>query len=255
MKMRTYLSPVSLLPLFLALVAGAGWAQGGPPMLTDDPGTPGPGHWEINLALSHEQTAGERFTGLPVLDINYGVGDRIQLNYGIAWNWSDSNSEKSVDALGNSEFAMKWRFLDQGDDGWKMSTYPRVALRNPGSRAARIGLADDGTTVLLPIELEHEVPGGGINFEVGRELHSRGDDVWVAGAVFGHEFRKDLEAMIELHAETPGAWVDSSAVLNVGLVAGFDSSGSLLLSAGREVHSPADESAAWRAYAGWQFTF
>ena len=26
--------------------------QGGPPMITDDPGTPGPGKWEINLAVA-----------------------------------------------------------------------------------------------------------------------------------------------------------------------------------------------------------
>jgi len=26
------------------------FAQGGPPMLTDDPGTPGSGAWEINFA-------------------------------------------------------------------------------------------------------------------------------------------------------------------------------------------------------------
>jgi len=246
---------VSLALSCFALGAGAAWAQGGPPMLTDDPGTPGPGHWEINLALSREQTSGERSTDLPILDLNYGVGDRIQLNYGIAWSRRDSSSGESADALGNSELAIKWRFVDQGDDGWKLSMYPRVAFRNPGSRAARLGLADDGTTVLLPFEFQRDIGDVGLNFEVGHEFHSRGDDIWVAGAVVGHEFRKDLEGMVELHADTAGTWADSSMVLNFGLVAGFDSSGNLLLSAGREVRAPGDVSPAWRAYAGWQFTF
>lgn len=248
-------SRLSFVPLCLALGVGAAFAQGGPPMLTDDPGTPGPGHWEINLALSQERTSVERATDLPILDLNYGVGDRIQLNYGIAWGWQSSDSGHSVDALENSQFAMKWRFLDQGDDGWKVSMFPRVILRNPGSRAARLGLDDDGTTFFLPFEFEHDVPGGALNFEVGHEFHSRGDDAWVAGAVFGHEFRKGVEGMAELHGDTSSGWVDSSLMVNFGLVVDFDSSGSLLLSAGREVHAPNDSSAAWLAYGGWQLTF
>jgi hypothetical protein len=39
--------------LFLLIIPAAGalrlHAQGGPPFITDDPGTPGNKHWEINL--------------------------------------------------------------------------------------------------------------------------------------------------------------------------------------------------------------
>jgi len=33
-----------------AAVSGVSHAEGGPPMITDDPGTPGDGNWEINIA-------------------------------------------------------------------------------------------------------------------------------------------------------------------------------------------------------------
>jgi hypothetical protein len=33
--------------------------QGGPPMITDDPGTPGPGKFEINLAIAFERRPSE----------------------------------------------------------------------------------------------------------------------------------------------------------------------------------------------------
>ena len=73
------------LPLgFLASLVGL-HAQGGPPMLTDDPGTPGDGHWEINTAVTTEQRPGERSSEPPLLDLNYGIGDRIQLKYEAAW--------------------------------------------------------------------------------------------------------------------------------------------------------------------------
>ena len=56
------------------------YAQGGPPLLTDDPDTPGPGFWEVNLAVLIDQTSGRRRVELPRMDLDYGVGRRLQLN-------------------------------------------------------------------------------------------------------------------------------------------------------------------------------
>jgi len=50
------------------------YAQGGPPLLTDDPDTPGPGCWEINLATLMDKASDRRRVELPRLDLNYGVG-------------------------------------------------------------------------------------------------------------------------------------------------------------------------------------
>ena len=48
-------------------------------MITDDPGTPGDGKWEINLAVAFEHRSDETSLDLPVIDLNYGVGEYIQL--------------------------------------------------------------------------------------------------------------------------------------------------------------------------------
>jgi len=40
--------------VFAACAARAAFGQGGPPMITDDPGTPGPGKWENNIAIAFE---------------------------------------------------------------------------------------------------------------------------------------------------------------------------------------------------------
>jgi len=37
--------------LLLLMASACAHAQGGPPMLTDDPGTPGDGKWEVNIAV------------------------------------------------------------------------------------------------------------------------------------------------------------------------------------------------------------
>jgi hypothetical protein len=52
----------------LLLFAPAGVrAQGGPPLITDDPDTPGPGYWEINFSTLFEKNRRERRFELPRL--------------------------------------------------------------------------------------------------------------------------------------------------------------------------------------------
>ncbi len=68
-------------------------AQGGPPLITDDPGTPGDGNWEINIAFTAEKRKTVRSYENPILDINYGLGDRIQLKYEVPWLDLDERSE------------------------------------------------------------------------------------------------------------------------------------------------------------------
>jgi hypothetical protein len=58
-------------------------AQGGSPMITDDPGTPGNGQWEINAAYLEERAAVARDRSFPHIlsggDLIVNVGLRQQL--------------------------------------------------------------------------------------------------------------------------------------------------------------------------------
>ena len=66
--------------LVVALSPAVLYAQGGPPMLTDDPDTPGSGNWEINLAYIEERNRLERFRSVPHVDVNYGLGSESSLS-------------------------------------------------------------------------------------------------------------------------------------------------------------------------------
>ena len=69
-------------PCLLATLAALGGkvdAQGGPPLVTDDPGTPGADRWELNVSVTAEQDTRESIYQMPLIDLNYGLGDRIQL--------------------------------------------------------------------------------------------------------------------------------------------------------------------------------
>jgi hypothetical protein len=63
----------------LAFAARVALGQGGPPMITDDPGTPGNGKWENNFAFAFEHRPGETGYEVPAIDLNYGLGDHIQV--------------------------------------------------------------------------------------------------------------------------------------------------------------------------------
>jgi hypothetical protein len=47
-------------------------------MITD-PGTPGNGRWKNNFAFAFEHRPNETSIDVPAIDLNYGVGDHIQL--------------------------------------------------------------------------------------------------------------------------------------------------------------------------------
>src|SRR5271154_4529864 len=66
------------LPFLFAVAADA---QGGPPFRTDDPETPGNQHWEINFGWIGDRNPADGDYQVPDFDINYGLGDRIQLKY------------------------------------------------------------------------------------------------------------------------------------------------------------------------------
>src|SRR5881296_807703 len=97
----------------LALGGRDARAQGGPPLITDDPDTPGPGYWEINLSAAVEKTRLKRRLEAPFLDINYGAGERVQLKFEIPWLSVSESSAPNRTGLGNSTVGVKWRFLGQ----------------------------------------------------------------------------------------------------------------------------------------------
>ena len=97
------LSSVSRNLAWIALLLGCTaqvLAQGGPPLLTDDPGTPGNRNWEINIASTHFRSPGEREIEAPLLDINYGLGDRIQLKYEVPYLFDSDEGARYRTAVG-----------------------------------------------------------------------------------------------------------------------------------------------------------
>jgi hypothetical protein len=84
-------------------------AQGGPPFITDDPGTPGSKHWEINFGWDADHNPGNAYYQTPDIDMNYGWGGRIQLKYELPMAVSTDPDNTTHAGLGESLLGIKWR--------------------------------------------------------------------------------------------------------------------------------------------------
>src|ERR1700720_4540861 len=137
--------------MLVASVGRIAFAQGGPPMITDDPGTPGNGKWEINLAIAFEHRSDETSYDLPAIDLNYGVGDHIQLTLQTAPVLLKREDHGPIGGLGGTEAAWKWRFVDEDKRGFDVSMFPRIIFHIQSSSGRR-SLAADGTRFQIPFQ-------------------------------------------------------------------------------------------------------
>jgi hypothetical protein len=190
----------SVVFFFLCCCAAASaYAQGGPPYYTNDPGTPGDRNWEINLGYMPFFYSGQSVSHTPDVDINFGVGDRIQLTYESAWLRVQNPGEQTKYGLNQSNPGIKWRFYDTGEDGLSISMFPQFFLNN-GNHAVRRGITPPNSSFELPFEFSKKFGPIDVDYEIGYQFVHKGGDGWLTGLVLGHEFTKKLEVDMELYA-------------------------------------------------------
>jgi hypothetical protein len=173
-------------------------ADAGPPYLTNDPGTPGNDNWEINLASMQSIERGQASYQVPQIDLNFGLGDRIQLSYEIPYVVQTSTGQPQASGWSNAYPGVKWRFLDQGEGGWQAAVFPQ--LETAGSAPARRdGIAVDGPRLLLPLEVAKTIGPLNFNFEAGYFLPWHRPEERILGGVAGRPVTPRLELDAELY--------------------------------------------------------
>jgi hypothetical protein len=186
--------------LLLGLTAASAHAQGGPPYYTNDPGTPGHLNWEINLGYMPFLYRGQSITHTPDVDINFGVGERIQLTYESAWLRVKNPGSPAEYGMNQSNPGVKWRFYDAGKNGLSVSVFPQLFLNNPND-ATRRNITPASESLVLPLEFSRKFGPVDVDFEAGYQFTHKGPDGWLTGLVVGHEFIPKFELDMELYAQ------------------------------------------------------
>jgi len=234
-------------------ITRAAFAQGGPPMITDDPGTPGNGKWENNFAIAFEHRPGETAYDVPAIDLNYGVGEHIQLTLQTAPVLLKRSGHGLIGGVGGTEAAVKWRFLDEATSGFDMSMFPRVIF-NIEQSSVRRGLAEDGTRFQIPFQTAKTFGRLHTDAEFGPLAGTIGRSEWLYGIVCGFDVAKPTMLMAEVHGTSRMNFTRDVLTLNFGLRHEFTQTYILILSMGHEIRSP-DKPTALIGYFGMQFVY
>lgn len=225
-------------------------AQGGPPLITDDPDTPGDGRWEINVGAIHQKLGRSRQYQTPDIDINYGLGDWIQLKFEVAWLGQSETGRGTLGGLGNSAVGVKWRFLERGEHGLHASLYPQYSFNNPTSSAVR-GLVGAGTEFVMPVEASLVRGRFAFDAEVGLHIVQAERDGWIHGVIADYQVAEHLDLVSEVHGEQPFDG-DDALSFNAGAVWELVDGRTLLLSAGRRLGDAASGAPDFQVYLGVQ---
>jgi hypothetical protein len=266
---------IQLLLLLAPVLAAAplARAQGGPPFITDDPGTPGNRQWEINVGFTGSHNPAHSSYQTPNLDINYGWGDRIQLMVSPYLAVATDENKTTLAGLGETILGVKWRYFEHHRAGepksdanlnFSLGTYPQVILNNPTSTVRR-GIVEPGPQYYLPAEFTTKWGPVSFNGEIGRWIGNR--DVpsrWGRGLIAGHEFSERLELYGEIYdlqdANRIGLTPKQRALtVDFGGRQTLDRAGHLrlLFLAGRAIQAVTRQNSepSWMAYVGFQILF
>ena len=225
----------------------------GPPLLTNDPDTPGDGKFEINVAFTAERASRDWSLESPLIDVNYGFGDRIQLTLELPWLIGDPHGDKRRSGLGNLGGGAKIRLLDEDKHGFSLSVFPQMS-GNLSRRSARLGLADAGWEAFLPVQISKSFGKTTLFSEFGYLWHRGGVNSLFWGVAVEREISEKLSLLAEVSGESLTQFREHSVVINVGTHWQFAEHTALIASAGRGIHD-AGEEVKFIGYAGLQFTF
>ena len=223
-------------------------------MITDDPGTPGNGHWENNFAIVFEHRPSEWSIEAPAIDLNYGWGDHIQLTFQTSLAILNQNNHGAIAGMGGAEAAVKWRFLDQERSSFDMSMFPRILFNITQSSVHR-GLSEDGTRFQIPFQLAKKFGLIDLDFEFGPLVSTTGRSQFLFGTVGGMDISKNTTIMVELHGTSRTNFTRDALTLNFGWRYNLSEHAIWIGSLGHELRAPQDDQLALIGYCGVQLLY
>jgi hypothetical protein len=88
-------------------------------------------NWDSNLGYKPFLYSGQSIIHTLDMEINFGLGDRIQLTFENAWLCVDSQQAPPKCGLGQEQLRLKWRSYEDEESGFAISVFPKFSLNNP----------------------------------------------------------------------------------------------------------------------------
>ncbi len=179
-------------------------ALAGPPFITDDPEPTDYQHYELYFFSLGTHATGELTGVAPSCDCNYGGLPNVQLHFQPGMAVAKSNNSSLQWGLGDTEFGIKYRFIEQDKASWVPSIAIYPLLEAPTGDSAR-GLGTGRTHAFVPIWVQKDFGdwttygGGGFWINPG----PGNKNFWFAGWVLERKITDKFMLGIELFHQTP----------------------------------------------------
>jgi Putative MetA-pathway of phenol degradation len=228
-----------------------------PPLVTDDPETPGAGGWEINITSSIDSARDDTFIEAPLFDINYGFVENDQFKVEFAVASIDASDDQNRWGIGDLLIGYKYRFLEEDDPlGWQVSIYPQVSspTGNDGT-----GIGAGVTELQIPFQFGKNFCNDKlyVNPEVGYNVVFEDDDLnnWKYGLAAEWSVNERLEVMGEVGGFVfPQPAEPDDTFFNFGFEYILNEQVALLGSAGRSFRSRDAGTPDFTALLGFEIT-
>lgn len=224
----------------VAAVAGgtfllAATLRAGPPFLTDDPEPVDLHHWELYVFGQGDRTSeGDTIAG-PALELNYGAAPNTQLHLVLPYANVSTPGTGWTRGLGDTEFGVKYRFLDETDSRPQVGVFPMAEVATGSSDR---GLGNGRTWYRLPLWIQKSwgswttYGGGGVALNAAAGARDYGFGGWL----LQHDVGKSLTFGGELFGQGPDTDGGRGFVAaNAGGYVKISDSFNLLFSAGHSV--------------------
>ncbi len=221
---------------------------GGPPLVTDDTGTPGTNKWEINLAYTRNNTKLEEATEFSI-DANYGLGEKTQLNLVIPHTYINHDEESNISHLGDIQFATKYRFIEEFDGLLSVSTTPAIFLPT-GNHRSKLDF-------FLPLEFDCNFKDIYFGSQIGYFIHREKEDENELFYGFFSEYTvlERIDVLGEFFGYVTKHTKTDAPQFNVGLRYKFNEILSVMSSAGRSFEGRDSGGEDFHSYVGLRFDF
>ena len=227
-----------------------GLCQGGPPLITDDPGTPGNKHWEINIAFTNTHFDFGKIYEAPHIDLNYGYGDNVQLKLEGPLTIFEGSTARFA-SLADTNWGVKWRFLNENNKRPSVSTYPQLLVIT-NREFGQLGVTDPGTDLYLPLEVMKSFGKFLLDMDGGVLFRQFSESQFSSGICGEFDVNEHLALLGEVHAITSTSFVEDQLVWNLGFKQDVSKGAPILFSAERSFRRQGGDDPGFMLYVGMQ---
>jgi hypothetical protein len=222
-----------------------GYAQGGgPPMLTDDPGTVDAGKWEINTSINTQITNDVQLA-VPYVDVNYGIAEGLHLKIETPYLITIDHQKHSSGKIADPLIGIKYRFMNEDKHFIAAGIYPQATITG------------DQKGFLFPLLLAKTIGKFVIGEEIGYSYVVKDSNNLLIGTLLSYQLSPRLEVMGEIFIQksyTPS--ITTQGFMNCGCRYTINKTFTFLGSLGTQVITPAAQQKLYFfSYIGIQSSF